>query len=105
MHCCRCFFAVSAGRLVDRSGARWPLFGASFAVALGTLLPFIWPRLEMLYVASTLIGTGFMVFHVAISQTVGALGQGRRPYREFQLAGAGLFRFRFDRTAGDRIRH
>ena len=68
-------FAVSAGRLADRSGARWPLFGASAAVALGTLLPFIWPRLEMLYVASTLIGTGFMMFHVAISQTVGALGR------------------------------
>ena len=41
-------FAVSAGRLVDRSGARWPLFGASAAVALGTLLPFFWPRLEVL---------------------------------------------------------
>lgn len=68
-------FAVSAGRLVDRSGARWPLFGASLAVALGTLLPFLWPRLEMLYAASMLIGTGFMMFHVAISQTVGAIGE------------------------------
>lgn len=67
-------FAVSAGRLVDRSGARWPLFGASVAVALGTLLPFVWPRLETLYVASMLIGAGFMMFHVAISQTVGAIG-------------------------------
>ena len=27
--------AVTAGRLVDRSGARWPLFGASASVALG----------------------------------------------------------------------
>jgi len=68
-------FAVSAGRMVDRSGARWPLFGASVAVALGTLLPFFWPRLEMLYLASTLIGAGFMMFHVAISQTVGAIGK------------------------------
>lgn len=68
-------FAVSAGRLVDRSGPRWPLFGASAAVALGVLLPFVWPRLETLYVASTLIGTGFMMFHVAISQTVGTIGQ------------------------------
>ncbi|OGA35188.1 MAG: hypothetical protein A3F75_00320 [Betaproteobacteria bacterium RIFCSPLOWO2_12_FULL_64_23] len=68
-------FALSAGRLVDRSGARWPLFGASVAVALGVLLPFVWPRLQTLYVASTLIGTGFMVFHVAISQVVGAIGR------------------------------
>jgi predicted MFS family arabinose efflux permease len=68
-------FAVGAGRLVDRSGARWPLFGASLAVALGTLLPFVWPRLGTLFAASMLIGTGFMMFHVAISQTVGAIGR------------------------------
>ena len=68
-------FAVSAGRLVDRSGARWPMFGASVAVALGTLLPFVWPHLGMLYAASALIGTGFMMFHVAVSQTVGAIGK------------------------------
>ncbi|MFH1044194.1 MAG: MFS transporter [Pseudomonadota bacterium] len=67
--------AVSAGRLVDRVGARWPMFGATVAVALGALLPFVWPRLETLYVASTLIGTGFMVFHVAVNQAVGALGR------------------------------
>ncbi len=68
-------FAVSAGRLVDRSGARWPMFGASVAVALGALLPFVWPHLGMLYAASALIGTGFMMFHVAVSQTVGAIGK------------------------------
>ena len=67
-------FAVSAGRLVDRVGARWPMFGASVSVAVGALLPFVWPRLETLYAASTLIGTGFMVFHVAVNQVVGALG-------------------------------
>ncbi len=68
-------FAVSAGRLIDRTGARWPMFGASAAVALGALLPYLWPRLEMLFVASTLIGTGFMLFHVAVSQVVGAIGR------------------------------
>ena len=67
-------FAVGAGRLIDRVGARWPMLGASVAVALGALLPFVWPRLEMLYATSTLIGTGFMVFHVAVNQVVGALG-------------------------------
>lgn len=66
--------AVSAGRLIDRVGARWPMFGASAAMALGVLLPFIWPRLETLYVATTLIGCGFMVFHVAVNQVVGAIG-------------------------------
>jgi MFS family permease len=67
--------AVGAGRLIDRVGARWPMFAASFTVALGVLLPFIWPRLWTLYAASTLIGTGFMVFHVAVNQVVGAIGR------------------------------
>jgi predicted MFS family arabinose efflux permease len=67
--------AVGAGRLIDRVGARWPMFIGSFAVALGVLLPFIWPRLWTLYAASTLIGTGFMVFHVAVNQVVGAIGR------------------------------
>jgi len=67
--------AVGAGRLIDRVGARWPMFAASFTVALGVLLPFIWPSLWMLYAASTLIGTGFMVFHVAVNQVVGAIGR------------------------------
>jgi predicted MFS family arabinose efflux permease len=49
--------------------------GASVAIALGALLSFAWPRLEMLYATSTLIGTGFMVFHVAVNQVVGALGR------------------------------
>jgi predicted MFS family arabinose efflux permease len=67
--------AVGAGRLVDRVGARWPMFGASVSVALGALLPFLWPRLWTLYAASTLIGTGFMLFHVAVNQVVGTIGR------------------------------
>ncbi len=69
--------AVSAGRLIDRAGARWPMFGATVAVALGALLPFVWPRMETLFVASTLIGTGFMAFQVAVNQVVGAIGRAR----------------------------
>ncbi|MFH1603849.1 MAG: MFS transporter [Pseudomonadota bacterium] len=67
--------AVGAGRLVDRVGARWPMFCGSAAVALGIVLPFAWPRVEILFASSTLIGTGFMVFHVAVNQVVGALGK------------------------------
>jgi predicted MFS family arabinose efflux permease len=67
-------FAVSAGRLIDRIGARLPILFASATMILGTLLPFFLPRLETLYFASTLIGTGFMVFHVAVNQVVGMTG-------------------------------
>jgi predicted MFS family arabinose efflux permease len=83
-------FAVGAGRLVDRAGARWPMFGASVSVAAGALLPFIWPRLETLYAASTLIGTGFMVFHVAVNQVVGALGRSEQRAANFSWLALGF---------------
>jgi len=83
-------FAVSAGRLIDRSGARWPLFGASAAVALGVLLPYHWPRVETLYVAATLIGTGFMVFHVAVNQVVGAIGRAEERAANFSWLALGF---------------
>ena len=83
-------FAVGAGRLVDRGGARWPMFGASAAVALGALLPYFWPRLETLFAASTLIGTGFMMFHVAVSQMVGAFGRAEERAANFSWLALGF---------------
>ena len=82
--------AVSAGRLIDRVGARWPMFAASLAVALGVLLPFVWPRLATLYAASTLIGTGFMLFHVAVNQVVGALGRAEERAANFSWLALGF---------------
>jgi predicted MFS family arabinose efflux permease len=82
--------AVGAGRLIDRSGARWPMFAASLTVALGVLLPFIWPGLGTLYAASTLIGTGFMVFHVAVNQVVGAIGRAEDRVANFSWLALGF---------------
>ena len=82
--------AVSAGRLVDRSGARWPMFGASLAVALGALLPYFRPGLWTLYAASTLIGTGFMMFHVAVNQVVGAIGRAEERAANFSWLALGF---------------
>ncbi|MHB8667275.1 MAG: MFS transporter [Burkholderiales bacterium] len=82
--------AVSAGRVVDRSGARWPLFAASQMVALGALLPYFWPRLLTLYIASTMIGTGFMMFHVAVNQVVGAIGRAEERAANFSWLALGF---------------
>jgi len=66
--------SVSAGRLIDRVGPRTPLL-ASFAVlALGTALPFVFPSLAALYVSCTLVGTAFMLVHIAMNSVFGAYG-------------------------------
>lgn len=65
--------AVHAGRRIDRGGAGGPLLAGLLAVAAGVLLPFAWPSLAALFVASTAIGTGFLFVHVALNNLAGAL--------------------------------
>ena len=66
--------AVVAGRLVDRGGVYRPLLWSSIAVTAGILLPFLWPSLPMLHVAAVLIGTTFMLQHIALNHAVGSFG-------------------------------
>jgi MFS family permease len=66
--------SVGAGRLIDRVGPRLPLLLSFFALALGTALPFAVPRIAMLYVSCTLIGTAFMFIHIAMNSVFGAHG-------------------------------
>src|SRR3989442_3258565 len=68
-------FAVGMGRLTDRIGARAPMLAGSVALALGTLLPYLWESLGALYLASVLIGSSFMMYHVAYQNIVGYLGR------------------------------
>lgn len=65
--------AVHAGRRIDRGGAAGPLLAGLLAVAGGVLLPFAWPVLAALFIAATVIGTGFLLVHVALNNAVGAL--------------------------------
>ena len=66
--------AVWAGRLIDRVGVLLPMAWSGFALVLGLALPFAWPSLNALFVAAPLIGTAFMVYHVALNHAVGAMG-------------------------------
>ena len=66
--------AVGAGRLVDRGGVFRPLLFSSIALSGGILLPSLWPALPMLHVAAVLIGTAFMLQHIALNHAVGSIG-------------------------------
>ncbi len=65
--------SVSAGRMIDRVGTGRPLAWSSLVLALGVGLPALVPGLATLYVAATVIGLAFMVFHIAVQNAVGAL--------------------------------
>jgi len=66
--------AVTAGRMIDRVGVLKPMAWSAIALTAGLALPFVWPSLNALFVAATVIGTSFMVYHVALNQIAGNMG-------------------------------
>ena len=66
--------SVSAGRLIDRVGPRGPLLVSFASLALGVALPFALPSLATLYFACTIVGTSFMMIHIAMNSVFGAYG-------------------------------
>ena len=66
--------ALHAGRWLDRAGALRPLAVSAVTMALAVAIPFAWPSVAGLCVAATLIGTSFLVYHMALNAAVGAMG-------------------------------
>jgi MFS family permease len=83
-------FAVSMGRLTDRIGARVPMLAGSVAIGAGAILPFLWPGMPALYLASVLIGSGFMMYQVAAQHIVGYIGKPEDRPMNFSLSALGF---------------
>jgi MFS family permease len=84
------FFAVSMGRWTDRVGARPPMLIGSGAIGSGASLPVLWPGMGSLYVASVLIGSGFMMYQVAAQHIVGYIGKPEDRPVNFSLSALGF---------------
>jgi predicted MFS family arabinose efflux permease len=67
--------AVAAGRLSDRIGARVPMLVGAAGIALGAAVPFAWPTLAGLFVSSAVVGSGFMLYNVAMQNVAGHIGR------------------------------
>jgi MFS family permease len=83
-------FAVSMGRMTDRIGARVPMLAGSVAIASGAILPYLWPGMAALYLASVLIGSGFMMYQVAAQHIVGYIGRPEDRPMNFSLSALGF---------------
>jgi hypothetical protein len=97
--------SVSAGRLIDRTGPRRPLLFALGALACATVLPFVFPSVAVLYLSTTLVGTSFMVTHIAMNSVFGAPRLAGAARGELLLARARLLGVELDRPAHRRLRH
>jgi predicted MFS family arabinose efflux permease len=66
--------AVQAGRYIDRTSIFRPLFWSGAVLAAAILLPLVVPGLAALHVAAVVIGTAFMLQHIALNHVVGWIG-------------------------------
>ena len=78
-------FAVRWGRWVDRVGVRGPMLAGAAAIFAAMVLVWAVPRLETLFVASPLAGSGFFLFHIAAGQAAAVIGGPEQRVRNFTL--------------------
>lgn len=83
-------FSVPAGRGIDRIGVRWPLLAGTTGVIGGTTLAFLVPRLELLFIVSCLVGSGFMLVYIAVNHLAGELGEAKDRPRNFSVLALGF---------------
>jgi MFS family permease len=78
-------FAVRWGRWVDRVGVRGPMLAGVAAILAAMVLVWAVPRLETLFVASPLAGSGFFLFHIAAGQAAAVVGRPEDRVKNFSL--------------------
>jgi MFS family permease len=83
------WLAVGAGRMSDRIGVRRPLLAGSLGIAIGVILPRVFPGLPALFVTTALVGLSFMLFQVAAQNATGALGEPSDRAKNFSLLALG----------------
>jgi len=66
--------AVQAGRLVDRVGAFRPIAIAGTVMTLAMIVPYLSHALPVLFVSAAVVGSAFMMQHIALNHVIGNIG-------------------------------
>lgn len=78
-------YSARWGRGIDRFGLYRPMLIGNVLTLSGMLLVFALPRIETLFVASLLIGTGFMLYHICVNQAAALAGRPEDRTRNFSM--------------------
>jgi predicted MFS family arabinose efflux permease len=70
---------------VDRVGVRGPMLAGVVMILAAMVLAWGVPRLETLFIVSTVAGSGFVLYHIAASQAAGAIGNPEDRIKNFSL--------------------
>lgn len=82
--------SVYAGKVSDRIGFRKPMLFGTLGLLGGLALPFIWQRLEVLYIAAALIGCCYIFYTVAVQHLIGAMAEGMERTRNYSWFSLGI---------------
>ncbi len=75
--------AVYAGKITDRVGARWPVFGGTVIVLCGMLVPYFARSLSALYIAAAMNGLAFAFFSVSLQNLIGLMSTPHQRPQQF----------------------
>ncbi len=84
------FMSVYAGRVIDRVGSFWPVFGGMAGFCAGVMIPFIFPVLPALYISALVSGLSLVFFGVASQQLVSSIGGAASRNRNVSYYSIGL---------------
>jgi MFS family permease len=82
--------SIYAGKLSDRFGARPSMLVGACGLFLGLVLPFLVPRLEVLYVSAMLIGLTYIFYIVSVQSLIGSIGDATNRTRNYSLFALGV---------------
>ncbi len=83
-------FSVPAGRMIDRTGVRKPMLVGASSLFIGIALIAIAPQLQTLFVASCFIGSGFILFHIAVNYVAAVIGRPEDRAKNFSWLALGF---------------
>lgn len=84
------FLSVHIGRLTDRIGPVGPAIIAIIGVFTGSMLPVIFRNIPSLYVASAMMGTCFIIAHIAVNNAVGHTAAPENRTKAFSILALGF---------------
>ena len=87
---CPLLLAIYTGKLIDRFGARAPIFVGMLGMTFVLLLAAAFPNLAVLYGMALLFGLTAMIFFVAVQSIAGAVGREQDRVRNYGLLSVGF---------------
>ena len=77
--------SLRAGQVADRFGSFRPIVLGSAGMAGGLVIPYLFPRLEVLYFAALVIGVALVFLNIALQHLIASLGDADQRTRNVSL--------------------